>query len=686
MHAPARKKRTPTALSFPAIPGAVVYSRGTSFTIFSRHARRVWLMIFDRPDADRPTKEIELTPEKNRIGDLWYVHLPGSHAGSFYLYRMEGETPSGEPLDPEQWLLDPYARAVAGRPGWGDAAGLRPGNTPRNGAHFPKGVIVRDTFNWGNDRRPRIPLEDTIIYEVHLRGFTAGRDAHVKYPGTYRGFMEKIPYLKNLGITAVEFLPIHEFDEMEYFLADNPRRDLRNYWGYSTQAFFAPNGRYAHSGVRGGQVHEFKQLVRALHHAGIEVILDVVFNHTAEGGAGGPVWSFRGIDAGTYYMLDENNHYRNFSGCGNTFNCNHPVVQDFILDCLRYWVLEMHVDGFRFDLASVLTRGTDGSVLPDPPVVRRIAEDPILRDCKLIAEAWDAAGLYQVGSFPDPRWSEWNGRFRDDVRRFWKGDPGMLAAIAQRLQGSPDLYGTQGLSPLKSINFVTCHDGFTLYDLVSYETKHNQANREDNRDGENNNHSFNCGVEGPTEDEKILACRRRQARNLMMTLFVSLGVPMFPAGDEFLRTQQGNNNAYCQDNEISWVDWSLLKANPGFRRFVRDLIRLRRETNLFRRPAFPSAGNDGGAPSYSFIGPNGEPDWHNGASLGWLIMRLAETGAKSALLVVFNAGRKASLFTLPAPPAGAWRIRLATAPKETRPPSNLVFTAPPQSGTVLVSE
>jgi len=648
--------------------GAHVVDRGVQFTVFSRHATRVWLMLFDAPDAAQPVQEYELTPERNRIGDIWHLHVDDAYPGQYYLYRMEGATPRGVAnfFDPEQWLLDPYALAIAGAPKWGGKQGLRPGHPPKSGPCFPKGVIVHDDFDWSEDRTLRLPLHDTVIYETHLRGFTVHPSAESKYPGTYRGFIEKIPYLKDLGITAVELLPIQEFNEMEFFLENLNRKNLRNYWGYSTMAFFAPNGRYA-NGECGRQAQEFKEMVVALHQAGIELILDVVFNHTAEGGDGGPTYSFRGIDNSTFYMMEENRpHYKNFSGCGNTVNSNHPVVRSFIMDCLRYWVLHMHVDGFRFDLASVLTRGRDGVVLPNPPIVEQIAEDPALRDIKIIAEAWDAAGTYQVGTFPNERWSEWNGLFRDEVRRFWSGEKGMLGKLATRIAGSSDLYDKAGQTPLKSINFVTCHDGFTLCDLVTYKQKRNEDNGENNKDGENHNFSENYGEEGPTNDPEIRAVRRRQQKNLIATIFLSQGVPMILGGDEFSRTQRGNNNAYCQDNELSWLDWSLFKDNPDLHAFVKKMIAFRKAHPCLRRTKF-FAGKKADETNADILwfGMDGkEPDWEEDQALACLINGRHEfTGAQEdddSLFIMFNAGKEAVKFVLPKPPDKSWTLALTT--------------------------
>jgi len=660
--------RIHTRTAFPIPYGANVLSDGVCFTICSRHARRVWLMLFNEPDAAKPSHEIELRPEFHRAADIWHIHVPEARAGQFYAYRMEGpaDGPEARFFDPKQWLLDPYALAIAGAPSWGDPHGLRPGDKPVNGASFPRGVILDDTFDWEDDRHPSIPLHQSVIYETHLRGFTVHPSSGVAHPGTYRGFVEKIPYLKDLGVTAVEFLPIQEFNEMEYYLENTGRRSLRNFWGYSTLAFFAPNARYAANGRRGGQVREFQEMVKALHKAGIEVILDVVFNHTAEGGDGGPTYSFRGIDNSIYYIMEkEGKHYANYTGCGNTVNCNHPIVRDFILDCLRYWVLHLRVDGFRFDLASILTRGTNGDVLPNPPAVEHIAEDPALRKTKIIAEAWDAAGVYQVGSFPNKRWSEWNGRFRDDVRKFWRGDRHMLRAFAARMAGSPDLYNVKSQTPQKSINYVCCHDGFTLYDLVSYEQKHNRENGEENRDGDNHNHSANHGVEGDTADTEILALRRQQQKNLLATVLLSRGVPMFLAGDEFSRTQKGNNNAYCQDNEISWVNWQLLRENSDLHDFVRQLIAFRKKHPVLNSVLFPNHADADPSPSSIFwYGPDGrDPDWEHGQAVACVFDGSSHaTGVDDddPVLLLINASEEDVVFTLPPLAGGTWRMELST--------------------------
>lgn len=656
----------------PSVPmplpyGANPVEQGVQFTLFSRHATRVWLMLFDAPDADKPSEEYELSPEKNRIGDIWHVHIKTARAGMYYLYRLDGIAPPGHEcyFDPEQWVLDPFAQAIARPPSWGSTEGIIRGINIRNGARFPKGIIVSDEFDWADDRTLKTPLNETVIYEAHLRGFTARPSSGVSHPGTYRGFQEKIPHLQKLGVTAVEFLPIQEFNEMEYYHENSRRSSLRNYWGYSTLGFFAPNGRYASAGVYGQQLTEFKKLVLALHRAGIEVILDVVFNHTAEGGDGGPIYSFRGVDNSIYYLMDETGqHYMNYSGCGNTVNSNHPIVRDFIMYCLRYWHLHMHVDGFRFDLASILARGRDGEILPDPPIIEHIAEAPFLRDCKIIAEAWDAAGAYQVGSFPSERFSEWNGRYRDDIRKFWRGDGGLLGAFATRISGSADLYDRDDQSPLKSINFITSHDGFTLRDLVSYEQKHNEANGEDNRDGDNDNNARNYGVEGETNDPAINALRFRQQKNMLATLFISQGVPMLTAGDEFSRTQRGNNNAYSQDNDISWVDWALAEKNSGLVDFVRRLIRFRKAQPALRRTRFLTGQPLQGGADIAWHGREGRsPDWHDNTIACQLNGNREATGAATdgdSLFLIFNASEHEAVYHLPPPPGRPWRMEWTT--------------------------
>ncbi|MCA9232000.1 MAG: glycogen debranching protein GlgX, partial [Planctomycetales bacterium] len=497
--------------------------------------------------------------------------------------------------------IDPYARALAGRFQAADDGVARP----------PKCVVVRDDFDWQGDRHLRRPLSETVIYEMHVRGFTRSQTSETKNPGTYLGVIEKIPYLKSLGVTAVELMPIHEFPIHD----PHGNKLLRpNYWGYDSLAFFAPHRGYMQGNKPGDQVRQFKEMVRELHAAGIEVILDVVFNHTAEGNSEGPTLSFKGLENKVYYMLNPDGSYKNYSGCGNTVNGNHPICREMIFHCLRHWVYNYHIDGFRFDLASILSRDRTGELVPNPPLVEIIAEDPMLADTKIIAEAWDAAGAYQVGSFAETRWAEWNGLFRDDVRRFWRGEPGMTGRKATRLSGSSDLYQHGGRRPYHSINFVTSHDGYSLYDLVSYERKHNEANGEENRDGDNNNYSANNGVEGPTRSKPILELRSRQVKNMMASLMLSQGTPMMVSGDEVLRTQKGNNNAYCQDNAISWFDWKLVRRNKEHLRFCKSLIAFRKAQPNVRRPTFLTGhpSQNGKLPDVSWFSPDGQPmDWSN---------------------------------------------------------------------------
>ncbi len=531
--------------------------------------------------------EIDLDPTIHKTGDVWHVLVRGIDVSSIaYGWRFD-RTPNNNPLihryDSSLVLLDPYADAIIGGEKWGLGA-PKPSQNPRC-------IIPPRHFHWDHDQPLNIPLVDSVIYEMHVRGYTVHGSSLVSKPGTFIGLTEKIPYLKELGITAVELLPVNEFEEGDTDRF-NPAlgTSLVNLWGYQPMGFFAPKASYAANPEWGGAVLEFKQMVKAFHLAGIEVILDVVFNHSCEGDERGPTRSFRGIDNPVYYIIDPvTGHYTNFSGCGNTMNCNHPVVRRMISDALQYWVTEMHVDGFRFDLASILGRGQDGSVLANPPLLEELANEPILAHTKLIAEAWDAAGLYQVGTFPSwGRWAEWNGLYRDDVRRFLRGDSGMVSSFATRLMGSPDLYLTSAREPYHSINFVTCHDGFTLNDLVSYDEKHNEANGEENRDGSNENFSWNHGVEGPTTDVEIQRLRLRQQKNFAAVLLLSQGVPMILAGDELGRTQLGNNNAYCQDNEVSWVNWEFTEKNECLLRFFRNLIAYRKESTLIRRKTYNS--------------------------------------------------------------------------------------------------
>jgi isoamylase len=598
--------------------GAHLRDNGVQFNLFSRNATSVLLLLFDRPEDESPALTIELDPALFKTGDIWHVWVEAIATGQCYAYHVRGpyRPRQGHRFNSHKLILDPHAKSLSRKPPWdfNRAKGYDTSSfmedlsfsTDDNTDAVPRCVIVSDAFDWQGDTPVRRPWSQTIIYETHVRGLTVHPSSGAAHPGTFCSVLEKIPYFKELGITALELLPIQEFNEKELDTA-NPftGESLKNYWGYSTVSFLAPKAGYAASPADGQQVVEFKEMVRQLHKAGIEVILDVVFNHTAEGNERGPTISFRGLDNTIYYMLDNNKRlYENYTGCGNTMNCNHPVVRQFIVDCLTYWVLEMHVDGFRFDLASVMGRDQEGFIMKNPPVLEEISEHPVLRHTKLIAEAWDAAGAYQVGSFPGHLWSEWNGRYRDDVRRFWRGDPGMIGDFASRICGSADIYQKSGKEPVHSINFVTCHDGFTLNDLVSYSRKHNEVNGENSRDGTDLDYSHNYGAEGPTDDPAVEDIRLRQIKNMIATLFISRGVPLFLGGDEFRRSQQGNNNAFCQDNEVSWYNWELLKKHEEVFRFTREIIRFRlrhaalKEVTFYRDKDISWFNWDGGNPDW----------------------------------------------------------------------------------------
>ena len=552
---------------------------GVNFCLFSRNARRVELLLYRNENDAQPFRTVSLDPVTNRTYHYWHVFVPGLQAGQLYAFRVDGHhNPSrGHRFNPNIPLLDPYAKSIAF-----PHARSKDGNG--TGAPWESVVCDMSRYNWDDDEHPRIPFSQTVIYEMHVAGFTKHPNSGVapEKRGTYAGLIEKIPYLVDLGITAVELLPVFQYD-------DKPGpQGRKDYWGYSPVSFFALHQGYSSSPTPLGSLDEFRDMVKQLHKAGIEVILDVVFNHTGEGGEDGPTYSFRGIDNSIYYSLEQGDmsRYANFSGCGNTMNANHPAVRRMIIDSLHYWVKEMHVDGFRFDLASILSRDHRGNIIENPPILWDIESDPILAGTKLIAEAWDAAGLYQVGTFIGDSWKEWNGKFRDDVRSFMKGDSGVIKRFTSRLVGSPDIYGQDEREPEQSINFITCHDGFTLNDLVSYNNKHNEANGENNRDGTDHNLSWNGGIEGPTDDPSIEAWRRQQIRNFLAITLLSVGAPMLSMGDEVRRTQRGNNNAYCQDSEISWFDWDLVNKNKDLIRFVNKLIRMRvmRETAQQKYP------------------------------------------------------------------------------------------------------
>ncbi len=641
--------------------GASHVPGGINFSIFSANATACTLVIFEK-GAAAPTVEIPFPPEY-RLGNAWAMtvyDLPYEEIE--YGFRFDGpNNHTGQVFDPKHILLDPYAMEISGRDRWLQK--------PAPGEIFPfRGRIPVEQFDWEHNRPLKRPESELVIYEMHLRGFTQHPNAGVKHPGTFAGMKEKIPYLKALGVNCVELMPIYEFDESEN-TRTNPLNgeELCNYWGYSTIGFFAPKSSYAATGPLGTQMRELKELIRELHAANIEVVLDVVYNHTAEGGKDGPTYSFRGIDNKTYYITDSQGNYANYTGCGNTVNCNHPVVRDFVIDSLRYWASEYHIDGFRFDLASVLGRDSTGAPLANPPLLEALAYDPILAHCDLIAEAWDAGGLYQVGNFPSyGRWMEWNGKYRDCVRRFLKGDRGMVGEMVQRIMGSPDLYAAAGRKPTASINFITCHDGFTLRDLVSYNDKHNLANGENNNDGANDNNSWNCGAEGETTDAEINALRLRQQKNALSILFTSQGVPMLYMGDECGRTQHGNNNAYCQDEDWNWFDWSQLETNAELLRFTKALIAFRKANPALRQPEFLTSRDciGSGYPDISWHGiMPWKPDW--GASSRTLAFMLcgrhgANVGGPTHFIYcAMNMYYQPLSFTLPVLPKGQTWYRFA---------------------------
>lgn len=595
--------------------GACVASNGVSFTINSHGATRCTLLLF-KPQAPKPYARIPF-PDSYRIGDTYSMLVYDIKPDEFeYAFSFDGpyEPAKGLLFNEENVLLDPYSRAVTGQRKWGEK--------PEGGKDFEyRARVVKSSFDWGNIKQLEQPFEDLVIYEIHVRGYTKDKSSGVSAPGTFAGLKDKIPYLKDLGINAVELMPIFEFDEMESArVVDGVQ--LYNYWGYNTVSFFAPNTSYAFNEEHNHEGDELKSLIKALKENGIEVILDVVFNHTAEGNEMGPCFSFKGIDNNVYYMLTPDAHYYNFSGCGNVMNCNHPVVRNFIIDCLRHWAIEYRVDGFRFDLASILGRDQNGAPMANPPILESLAFDPVLGKMKLIAEAWDAGGLYQVGSFPSwNRWAEWNGRYRDDMRSFLKGDDGMAGNAITRITGSRDLYSPDSRGHKASVNFLTCHDGFTLYDLYSYNEKHNEKNGWNNTDGDNNGHSWNCGAEGETDDPNVNGLRRRLIKNAFAALLCSRGPAMFFAGDEFCNTQFGNNNAYCQDNIISWLDWGRLEEFKEIHDFVRHMIQFRKEHPILRKMTKPS--------SCQFP----EISVHNGTPFN------ASTDYKTKLIGIMYAGR-----------------------------------------------
>ena len=631
----------------PSPLGASLDNDHINFALFSAQATDVWLCLFEKGTA-KPYVEIPLFPHSNKTGDIWHIAIEKPEIPTVYGYRT---LPL---LNPKQYyLLDPYAKGLCVTNEWGKNNKLK----DKESIYHPFAELpIQESFDWGNDAPPKIPLNDLIIYEMSVRAFTQDPSSNVANPGTFLGIIEKIPYFLELGINAVELLPVQEFNECEY-IQTHPlvKNTLYNFWGYSTVNFFAPMNRFSSSNAPGAAIKEFKTMVKKLHQNGIEVILDVVFNHTAEGDETGPIISFKGIDNASYYLRDEHKAYLNFSGCGNSINANHSYVLTFIIDCLCYWVMEMHVDGFRFDLASALTRGTDGSPLANSPLIDAITNHPILSKVKLIAEPWDAAGLYQVGNFaPETkRWSEWNGKYRDGIRRFIKGSPWTSGEFATRLCGSEDLYHNRG--PCNSVNFVTSHDGFSLADLVSYNCKHNIDNGEGNRDGSSDNISWNCGEEGATSNKKILALREKQMKNFHLALMLSLGVPMLTMGDEYAHTKNGNNNTWCQDNTLNWFRWDQLKLKDPFYRFYRSLIHFRKKHPILKRQTFLMHKDV----DWHGIEPF-KPDWNSDMRL--VAFTLKDHSQDHDLFVAFNSQEHTQLIELPPPPyAKRWRWVVNTA-------------------------
>ncbi|GIE95282.1 glycogen debranching protein GlgX [Paractinoplanes rishiriensis] len=678
--------------------GAHPDAGGISFAFFSEYATGIELLLFDTHDATEPFQTITLDPEENRSFAIWHAYVRGLQAPVFYAVRVfgpEGDQArhEGHRFDPRKVLIDPYARGLD-RTLWDRGSACVPGDNVATSLR--SAVVDLADYDWENDQPLNRPMEDLVIYEMHVGGFTRSPSARVKNPGTFAAVVEKIPYLKELGITAVELLPVFDFDDSEVRTVGD--RTLTNFWGYSTAAFFAPHAGFCTTPELGQHVREFRDMVKALHRAGIEVILDVVFNHTDEGNHLGPLFSFAGLDNRNYYYLDpaDPQYYYDYSGCGNTLMANHPIVTKLVVDCLEYWVREMHVDGFRFDEAAVLSRGAGGAILDEPPAIWQIELSDALADTKIIAEAWDAAGAYEVGRYPGYRWAEWNGLYRDTMRRFVKGEPGVAGAVATRLAGSADLYQARGHRPINSINFVTCHDGFTLADLVSYNDKHNWANGENNRDGNDDNMSWNCGQEGPTEDAGIRSLRERQIRNFATLLMMSRGVPMLVAGDEIGRTQQGNNNAYCQDNEISWFDWKLVDANPALLRFWQRLLAFRAANRVLRRREFYNGlSNSRGVPDLTWHGTKlGAPDWDDPNTRA-LSCTLGGEGAEPDLHLMMNMYWEPLDFELMGIPGHRWATAINTAlpspadivePGAEQPVDGSTCSVPGRSVVVLVSQ
>jgi len=638
--------------------GPTVDKEGVNFSLFSENAYSVELLLFDSHDDTAPSQIIPLEGCEHNTFHFWHCYVKGLKPGAHYAYRVDGpqNIHAGHRFDKEKVLLDPYAKGYTNTL-WDRVKACLPGDNLDSSMRAV--VIDPDEFDWEGVTSPQTPMKDSIIYEMHVRGFTRSETSAVKHPGTFRGAVEKIPYLKELGVTAVELLPIFEFDETENLGSGPNGEKLTNYWGYSTIGFFAPDSAYCVNPHTGDHLNEFREMVKEFHKAGIEVILDVVYNHTNEGNHQGPTISFKGIDNKTYYhhVYNDPQYYMDYTGCGNTVNCNHPVVEKFITDSLEFWVKEMHVDGFRFDEGSILSRGENGASMAHAPVIWNIELMETFADTKLIAEAWDAGGLYQVGSFPGYRWAEWNGKYRDAARKFVKGDSGMIGEIASRIAGSADIYQPTGHSPENSINFITCHDGFTLKDLVSYASKHNDANGEGNRDGIDDNQSWNWGSEGETDNEGINTFRTRQMKNFAALLLLSQGVPMILGGDEAARTQRGNNNAYCQDNTISWIDWDLTDKNSDQFNFFKQMIALRKSCSALRRADyFSGKTNRNGFSEIQWHGCKlHEPGWSDNSSRVLAFTLASFEKGEPDLHVIFNMSSEALPFELPSLKKGNWK-------------------------------
>jgi isoamylase len=646
--------------------GATPDATGVNFALFSQHATGVTLLLFDAHDDIHPVAEIRLDPRTHKSFHFWHCHVGGIGAGTHYAYRVDGPwDPSGpgHRFDAHKVVIDPYAKAVSTTL-WnrGDATG----HGDNLATSMRSAVVDLDAYDWEGDQPLNRPMAETVIYEMHVGGFTKSPTSGVANPGTFLGIIEKIPYLKSLGVTAVELLPVCHFDPME-FTKPSPIDGslLYNYWGYSTVGFFTPHPGYCASPEEAAHIREFRDMVKALHKAGIEVILDMVFNHTSEGNDQGPTISYKGIDNSNYYYLTspDRQYYMDYTGCGNTFNCNHPIADKLIVDSLEFWVRDMHVDGFRFDEGSVLTRGEDGAPMAYPPVVWNIELSEVLANAKIIAEAWDAAGLYQIGYFPGYRWAEWNGMYRDAMRRFVRGDAGVIGQVASRMSGSSDIYSHSGHLPINSVNFINCHDGFTLRDLVSYNQKHNFANGEDNRDGNDDNMSWNCGVEGETDDAAVEAMRLRQMKNFATLLMLSRGVPMFLMGDEIGRTQQGNNNTYCQDNHLNWMNWEQAEANTDLKRFFAEMIAFRLRHDAVHEPRFFSGEvNRRGVKDIEWHGCElGCPGWDDPACRSLAFTLAGFEHDDEDIHVMLNMDDQALSFALPAISGRSWVRAIDTA-------------------------